>query len=233
MKAPQVEPYNQHPSAFGHPLAVGELLAIRFREPPPSAGRRRGANLALTASAIVAGATPDSVVVRLVLPPGLDEAGGWEATAVLAQGSGSLVAEVRAVPVTIAGERLLELRLLSGWRRVDRRESLRINCALRARVAPEGAHAELAFVSRAIDISHLGVAVASTPEIAEYFSTEGFARCWLDVLGATLELHCRVASVGYDRIGLAFRRPDAHAQRIIGAYLFRLQIQERPREEQE
>ncbi|MDA8116149.1 MAG: PilZ domain-containing protein [Actinomycetota bacterium] len=233
MNAPEEGPYNQNPSAFGHPLAVGELLAIRFREPLPSPTRPAGTDLPLSASAVVVGAMPDSVVVRLALPLAPDDVAGRGATAVLAQGSGSLVAQVRAVPITIAGERLLELRVQSGWQRADRRESLRIKCGMRARVAPEGAPPELAFISQAIDISHLGIAVASTPEMGAHFSTHEGARCWLELLGATLELSCRVASVGPDRIGLAFQRPDAHAQRIIGAYLFRLQVQERTHEEEE
>ena len=233
MKAPEEEPYNQNPSAFGHPLAAGAVLAIRFREPLPSPARRSGVELPLSASAIVAGATPDSVVVRLALPLAPDDVAGRSAVAVLVQGSGSLVAQVRAVPVTVAGERLLELRILSGWQRADRRDSLRIKCTMRVRVAPGAAPPELAFISRAIDISHLGVAVASTPEMGEHFSRQECARCWLELLGATIELKCKVASVGPDRIGLAFQRPDAHAQRIIGAHLFRLQVQERARDEQD
>lgn len=230
MIAPGEDALNRNPSAFGHPLAAGETLAIRFGEPLAGAGPRRNTGLPLSTSATVEGATPDSVVVRLAAPFAVDDTAGRAAKAVIAQGSSSLVAEVRTLPIVVAGERLLELRLVSQWRAEDRRGSLRIRCSTRAKVAPEGTDPEKAVITQAIDISHSGIAVASTPEMGVHLREGGSALCWLELAGATLELRCKVASVEPDRIGLVFDRPDAHAQRIIGAYLFRLQVPERGRE---
>lgn len=230
MTAPGEDALNSNPSAFGHPLATGETLAIRFSEPPDGIGVRRTSGLPLSASATVEGATPDSVVVRLASPFTVDGAAGRRAKAVIVRGSSSLIAQVRTLPIVVADERLLELRLVSRWHAEDRRGSLRIRCSTRARVAPDNAEPETATFSQALDISHSGIALACTAGMAERFTQGGPALCWLEFAGVTVELRCTVASVEPDRIGLVFDHPDARAQRIIGTYLFRLQVHERGRE---